>query len=440
GPCCLEVDRDQYQAWVKQAILILQGKTDGLRKELETAMEVASEQLRFEDAAAIRDRLQQLENFGTRQEMVSFGGENRDVFALYREEQLAVCSVLRVRNGRIDAGENFRFEQVEIPDDEILSAIITQYYRSGRDIPEEILLPLELESEEFIRSELASNRGMAVQFISPKRGLRFRLLGLAQLNAKEHFVSSYDREARYQEVAEALARLCGVQQMPRRIECLDISTLQGSDSVGAIVSFYDGEPDRENYRKYLLKSEGKPDDFESVAEVTRRRFRQGSESRDLPDLFVIDGGKGQLGRVVEVLEELEVSLDVVALAKIRDSDGHKRSAGAVKSGENFSVERLFVPGRREPITLPLQSASTHFLQRIRDEAHRYVIEFHRSRRGARASRSQLDAISGIGPERRKRLLKAFGSIRAIRDATADEVAKAGRMPLSLAEKILKNLK
>lgn len=440
GPCCIAVNPEEYDSWLDQAVRILEGKTDSITTELETLMERASEELRFEDASLYRDRLKVIENFSTRQSSISPGGENRDAFSFHREERLMVVSVLRVRNGRLAENHNFCLEGVEIPSDEVLTSAITQFYQSGRVIPREILTPEPLESSEGLLESLQELRGGTVEILQPQRGVKFRLLGLATLNAKEHFIAQFDREARYQQIAESIAKMCRLHQMPRRIECLDISNFQGSDIVGAIVSFWDGQPDKSRYRQYRLSLDGKPDDFAAIEEVMRRKLSRAKTSPELlPDLLIIDGGRGQVERAARVIDELDVSLDIVGLAKIRDSAGTKKTAGARTGDAQLKVERIFLRSSSQPINLDLMAESTRFLQRVRDESHRYVIEFHRKVRGARSRKSRLDEIPGIGPERRQRLLRHFGSIKRIRSADVSEVATVGRMPKSLAQRVLEDL-
>ncbi|NBW39753.1 excinuclease ABC subunit UvrC [bacterium] len=440
GPCCLEVDPSEYQSWLDQAVRILEGNTDSITEELLRLMDQASEELRFEDASLYRDRLKIIDNFSTRQASVSPGGENRDAFAYYREERLIVVSVLRVRNGRLAENHNFCLEGVEIPSDEVLASAISQFYQAGRVIPREILTPEPLESSEGLIESLKAMRGGSVEILQPQRGVKFRLLGLAALNAKEHFIAQFDREERYQQIAEAIAKTCRLHQMPRRIECLDISNLQGSDIVGAIVSFWDGQPDKSRYRQYRLALDGKPDDFAAIEEVMRRKLARAKMSPEiLPDLLIIDGGRGQLERASRVVDEYDLHLDIVGLAKIRDSTGTKKSSGARRGDAQLKVERVFLRSQAQPIALDLLAESTRYLQRVRDEAHRYVIEFHRKIRDGRSRKSRLDEISGIGPERKRRLLKHFGSLKMIRGAAPEEIAKAGRMPVSLAHRLLQEL-
>ncbi|MBN8548309.1 MAG: excinuclease ABC subunit UvrC [Deltaproteobacteria bacterium] len=433
GPCTLPVDRAQYAGWIKQAKAILTGKTDALVKDLEAHMQRASEELRFEDAALYRDRLSVLQNLRSGQRIISSSGEDRDCFALYREESLVALSVLKSRAGRVSDNQNFVFTDVGVSDEEVLEGAVSQYYDGKREIPDEVLLPIELQNLSLIKQAVEERAGRAVEFVVPERGVKRRLLNLAALNAKQHFLARFDAEARFTENSKALAKLLGLRQMPRRIECVDISNFQGSDIVGALVSFFDGTPDKERYRKYKISRQDKPDDFASIEEVVRRRLQRGLEENTLPDLLIIDGGPGQLRRALLAREETGANIDIVALAKERT-----KSDVTSKQVER-SQERIYTDPDAEPVAFEPDSEVTHLIQRIRDEAHRFVITFHRTTRSKRVFKSALDTIAGVGPERRSRLLRTYGSVEAMRRADPHELAKAGRMPLPLAEKILRVL-
>lgn len=433
GPCTLPVDRRQYGEWIQQAKAILQGKTEGLVADLKMQMERASEDLRFEDAALIRDRLTVLENLKGSQRIMSSMGEDRDVFALYREERLAALSILKVRSGRVADNQNFSFTDMAVPDEEILEGAVSQYYEGQREIPDEIILPFEFQNASIVKQIVEEKAGRSVDFTVPQRGVKARLLSLAQLNARQYFLSQFDAETRYTEISKSLAKTLGLRQMPRRIECVDISNFQGSDIVGAIVSFFDGRPDKEHYRKYKISVQDKPDDFASIEEVVGRRLKRGLEENDLPDLLIIDGGQGQLRRALAAREEARAGIDIVALAK-------ERTVSDVSSRRiEKKPERIYTDPEAEPIVFEPSSEVTHLIQRIRDEAHRFVITFHRKTRSKRVFRSALDSIAGVGPDRRARLLRHFGSVDAMKAVPPQELAKAGRMPLPLAEKILRVL-
>lgn len=434
GPCCLPVDKDQYREWIDQAISILQGETAPLVSRLEKLMEEAAEDLRFEDAARCRDRIEILQKFTTRQSLVTSGGENRDVFALYREEGLAVLSILLVRNGRIADSKSFSFEGIHVPDEEVFEAAVGQYYGKGGEIPEEVILPVELENGEMLEAELREKRGAKVELLVPKRGVKFRLCGLASLNAKEQFVSRFDAESRYLAVAERLALVCKLKQVPRRVECVDISNLGGDHIVGAVVSFYDGSPDKKRYRKFRVQAQSGQDDFAAIREVVERHLKGALEKELLPDLFIIDGGKQQLEKALEAREEAGASVEIVSLAKMRTKKGKARPGS-----ENASPERIFLPGQSAPIPLDPSSELSHFVQRVRDEVHRFVIQYHRSSRRGALAKSLLDEVPGVGTERRKRLLNTFRSLEEIRNASPIEISKRAKMPLVVAERLLEHL-
>ena len=434
GPCTLPVDREEYRGWIKQAIAILEGRTEKLCSDLTVLMERASDDLRFEDAATLRDRLEVLKNFKEGTSLVSSRGEDRDVFALYREERLVSLAVIQVRSGRIAHGAHYTFQEVSISDEELLESALMQYYEHGREVPEEIVVPCELENHSMLSEALAARRGgKAVAIAVPQRGLKARLLDIAQVNAREHFVATFAAEDRYRELARALAVTLQLRQAPRRIECVDISNLQGSDIVGAIVSFIDGEPDKQNYRRYRIKGMSKPDDFASIQEVVGRRLERGKAEGTLPDLLVVDGGPGQLAMAIEARDMLGVELEIVSIAKMRTEKGFTKQEISKKP------ERIYREGQEEPIFLDEGSEVTQFLQRVRDEVHRFVITFHRATRAKRVFRSALDEIAGVGPERRGRLMREFGSVAQLAKASAEEIATKGRMPLALAEKIVRSL-
>lgn len=434
APCCLPVERSAYMTLVRQATGVLQGKVEELQTDLKTAMDCASEDLRFEDAAELRDRIETLRLLREGQRLSTWSGDDKDIFGIHREETLAVISLLQVRDGRLHEGSSFSFTDVVVADGVMLEAGISQYYAAvARDIPAEIVVPFAPENTELIVAGLSERKGKRVEIVVPERGVRARLVDLARTNAQTSFASRFNAETRYQAVAESLALVCHLQQMPRRIECVDISNFQGSDTVGAIVSFYDGEPDKQRYRKYKIAHRETPDDFASIFEVVSRRLARGRDERDLPDLLIVDGGAQQLNKALEARDALGVELEIIALAKQRTL---ANSGGAAVTK---SQERFFIPGNADPVLLADGDAVTNLVSRIRDEAHRFVITFHRKTRSKRVIGSQLDAISGVRPECRTRLLKHFGSVAGVSKADAADVAKAGRIPLRLAQKILKAL-
>jgi excinuclease ABC subunit C len=433
APCCLPVQSAEYRDLLKQAVAILQGKTSGTIKLLNERMEAAAEALRFEEAAAWRDRIDTLSKFQAGHSLISFRGENRDVFTFIREgDQAAVC-VLLVRHGRISESKPFILHDVQVSDDELLEGVIQQFYEGGREIPCEVIVSRELSNASLIQSGLATRRGGTVELTFAQRGSKARLLSMAELNARHAFEGSRTRESEWDLVADALRQTLGLRQAPRRVECVDISNFQGSDTVGAIVVFFDGVADKSSYRRYNLDQFDSPNDFASMYEVVSRRLKRGMAEDTLPDLLVIDGGAGQLSMALQARDELGAGVEIVALAKMR-TESEVQSSDIVRR-----PERLYIPGRDEPLLLEEGAAVTRFLSRIRDEVHRFVITFHRDKRAKRSFKTRLDEIVGVTDDMRRRLLAHFKTVPALRGVAAEEIARVGRMPLSLAKKILTSL-
>ena len=430
APCCHKVSQEEYRGLIKQAIGILEGKTSAMLKDLTEKMEQAAIDLKFEEAAAWRDRVDVLQAYQAGYSLVSFRDEDRDVFGLVREGNAAVLCVILVRGGRLAETKTFTLDDVGVSDEELLESGIQQFYEGQREIPQEILTQKELENASMIEAGLSSKRGAKVTLIVPQRGSKARLIAMAELNARHAFAGSYSQDAGWNGVAQALADLAGLRQLPRRVECVDISNFQGSDIVGAIVVFFDGVPDKGSYRKFNISQQGKPDDFAAIYEVVYRRLKRGMEEGNLPDLLVIDGGAAQLQKALEAREDLKLSVDIISLAKMRtQSDVDAREV-------TRKPERVYLPGAAESIGLDEGAIVTRFLSRLRDEVHRFVITFHRQKRSRRVFQSVMDTVSGVSPEHRNRLIRYFKSVDSIAKADPSEVARAGRMPLSLAKKLV----
>jgi excinuclease ABC subunit C len=433
APCCLPVKHEEYRDLLKQAVGIIEGKTAGTIKKMTARMEGAAEDLRFEEAAAWRDRISVLESFQAGHSLITFRGENRDVFGIVRDGTSAALCVLLVRNGRITESKPFILEDVQVSDEDLLEAVIQQFYEGGREIPCEILVPFDMANASVLEAGLASRRGAKVSVVYAQRGSKARLITMAELNARHAHMGSRTKESEWDVVAEALRQTIGLRQSPRRVECVDISNFQGSDTVGAVVAFFDGVADKGSYRRYNLAHYESPNDFASIYEVVSRRLKRGATENTLPDLLVIDGGAGQLSMALQARDELGVAVEIVALAKMR-TESEVQAADVTRK-----PERLYVPGREEPILLDEAAPLTRFLSRIRDEVHRFVITFHRERRSKRVFKTRLDAIPGVSPEMRQRLLRRFRTAEAVAGAPAEEIAAEGRMPISLARKLLRLL-
>ncbi|HXJ33560.1 MAG TPA: excinuclease ABC subunit UvrC [Candidatus Eisenbacteria bacterium] len=437
APCVLPVDRAAYGEHLRQAMLLLEGRNREVAGALRERMETAADAERFEDAARLRDQIRSLEMTQERQQVLEHWGGDQDVFGLYREGGAIEVQVLFVRNGTLVGTIAYAFDDWELPDAEVLEAVLTQFYQATpRDVPDEVLLPSAISDAEVRAEYLGERRGRKVAFLVPQRGDKKRLVEMAAENARQGFARRREAAAEgARQVAELQTRL-HLRKPPRRIECIDIATFQGGESVGAIVAFVDGQPWKDGYRRFRIRSVVGTDDFASMAEVLRRRFREGEKREPLPDLLVIDGGPGQLGAARAVLEEVGLGqLPVIGLAKERvERDPTAREVAR-------RPERVFLPGRKNPVILRTNSTALFLLQRARDEAHRFANTYHRRLRDRARLRSPLDAVPGVGPSRRRALLRHFGSVRRIREATLEELTAftgitaeiAGRIKEALAE-------
>jgi excinuclease ABC subunit C len=434
GPCALPVDPDEYQRHLKNALLLLEGKNSELIEQLTTRMHDAAAALRFEEAARLRDQIRAITQTGEKQRVALPLGNDQDIFGLYREGGQVEVHVLFVRAGKLVGNQAYTLVDNEFPEEEILGELLTQFYQGGRFVPDEVLLPVTLEDME-VRGEILSERkGKKVTLLCPQRGDKVRLVEMAQENARQGFIERRQNAEQREKTLELLRRALFLRTVPKRIECFDISNMQGNVAVGSMVVFDEGEPQKSRYRRFRIKTVEGADDFAMMYEVLIRRYRRALVEKDLPDLLVVDGGKGQLGVAVEVLKELGITeVDVVSLAK-------KRTARAPFADEvTHSAERVFLPGRKNPIVLKPNSTALFLLQRVRDEAHRFAISYHRHLRAQERLRSPLEAISGIGPARRKVLLRHFGSLKRIREATLAELTQVPGITPTVAAAIQQQL-
>jgi len=430
GPCCLAVDREVYEAHLREAMMLLEGKRVQLIGQLRERMMRAAEELRFEEAARVRDRLRAIEKTQEPQQAVSHWGGDEDIFGFYREGGFVEAQVLCVRQGKLTTNHLYRFEDFEFPDEELAGALVTQFYQGDRYIPDVIILPVELEDASVRAEYLSERKGRRIEMVRPQRGDRVRLLDMAMENARQSFRERQDGERQYERMSAELQQRLHLRNAPKRIECFDISNIQGRLAVGSMVSFDEGEPDKARYRRFRIKTVAGADDFRMMCEVLQRRYQRAREEGACPDLLVVDGGKGQLNVALSVLETLGIGdVDVVGLAKMRVERAPR--AAAIERIE----DRVFLPGRKNPVILKRNSNALFLLQRVRDEAHRFAITYHRALRKRERLRSVLDAIPGIGTERRRRLLRHFGSVKRMRAARVEELAGVPGISSSLANAI-----
>jgi excinuclease ABC subunit C len=435
GPCVLPVDREAYEEHLRQVMLLLEGRNSEVVRALRRRMDAAAAAERFEEAARLRDQIQAIEKTQERQQVVEHWGANQDVFGLYREGGCVEIQVLFVRSGKLVSNRSYAFDDWEFPDEAILEAVLTQFYQAtNHDVPDEILLPVAISDAEVRAEYLSERRGRRVMIVVPQRGDKARLVEMARENAMQSFAERRDAAKQGERMVAELQRRLRLSNAPKRIECLDIATFQGSETVGAIVAFDEGEPDKNGYRHYRIRTVEGTDDFAAVAEVLHRRFREARERGGLPDLLVIDGGAGQLAAARAALADVRLSeLEVVALAKERV----ERDATATDIRRR--PERVFLPGRKNPVVLKANSTALFLLQRVRDEAHRFVNLYHRKLRARARFMSRLDAVPGVGPRRRRALLRRFGSLRRVGEASTDEIATVPGITLTLAAQIKEQL-
>jgi excinuclease ABC subunit C len=438
GPCVLPVDPKEYQEQVRQAILFIEGKSQELVAELKHVMKEKAGALEFEAAAKIRDQIQAVERTVEKQRMVSHWGIDQDIFGLYREGGFIEVQVLFVRQGKLTGNQSYSLEDLEFSDEEVLESLLTQFYQGDRFIPDEILLPVELEDREVRQEYLSERKGRKVAIFSPQRGDKRQLVEMAAQNARQSFFERHDQEKERERMLLELQQQLRLRHYPQRIECFDISNIHGSHAVGSMVTFFNGEADKNRYRHYRIRtvdSASGGDDFAMMYEVLKRRFSRGLGEGDLPDLVVVDGGKGQLGMALAAMRDLGVKdVDVAALAKMRV----QRSARSPEIQR--SEERVFLPGQSNPVILKRNSNALFLLQRVRDEAHRFAITYHKQLRTRQTLYSALDRVPGIGGARKRALLRAFGSIKRIEEASLEELLKVPSMNEKIAREILQSLK
>lgn len=459
GPCIQAIEKAPYRETVGQIVDFLDGRQEPIAADLRREMEAHSDALRFEQAAAARDKLRAVERTMEQQKMAAFTRAEHDVIGFARAEDEACVQVMQVRTGKLIGREHFIVEGArDVGDAEVLGSFLQQYYAGTDALPRALLVPSMPSEADDLAAYLADRRGVRVTITVPERGEKRRLVALATQNA----VEALEREraewmadaARRDEALTELTAALRLPRVPERIECYDMSNIQGTSAVGSMVVFIDGKPEPKEYRRFRIRSGDTPDDFRMMAEVLRRRFSRVAKLRSetgalslaavgadeapeddsadgdgarpqeagwaVPDLVIVDGGKGQLSAAVGVMEELAITdVPLTGLAK--------------------RFEELHLPDQAAPVVLPRRSQALYLVQRIRDEAHRFAITYHRDVRGKRALRSELDEVPGIGPGRKKALLKRFGSVRRIREVSVEEVAATPGISRDLAERLKSHL-
>jgi excinuclease ABC subunit C len=435
GPCEGLISAIDYNDRVNSVIKVLRGRTEDLIKELKEKMNMAVETLEFEKAADLRDKISQLQSISEKQKIISDDFEDRDIISIAYEGKDSACSVFNIRNGKLIAKKQLKLSIGEWDEiEEIYSAAVSFYY-SGEfvDIPNEVVLetiPADSEAlEEWLTEKARKDqleRKTRVKIVIPKRGSLSSLVKMCKENAifqlKEVQIQKMKKEGKVPYALSALQRDLYLSSLPRKIECFDISNLQGTDSVASMVVFEDGKPKKSLYRKFIIKEVIGPDDFSSMREVIRRRYSKLKEDNGiLPDLIMVDGGKGQLSSAVEILDDLGFKkYNIIGLAK--------------------RLEEVFFPGKSDPASVPKTSSGLKLLQQVRDEAHRFAITFHRNRRSKRTIQTELTDIKGIGPSTAEILLKELGSVTAVKAAGSETLEKLiGRKKAGIIIKYFTNV-
>jgi len=477
APCVYPIPDEEYAKQVQDVSLFLDAKDDELVDRLQERMKDAAKAMEYEVAASVRDQLHALGKTLEAQRVVSADLRDQDVLGMFRQGDAVEMVVLHVRHGKLLGRRNFSLAGQEFPTDEVLSSFISVYYDLGNAIPDEVLLPAEILDAKLKSEWLTERRGRKVEVMLPQRGDRRRLVELAEKNAASSFVS---RRNKAEDAEAALAKLqsrLSLRRVPHRIECFDISHIQGTSTVASMVVFLDGEPAKEEYRTFKVKS-ATNDDFASMYEVLSRRFRRaraGETAWAEPDLLVIDGGKGQLSSALAALRDAQIDLgmngmDVVAIAKEREEaeveaevvttaadpatpgadpaipgptpaprTGKSSRGIRTSTAKQKQPDRVFTARAKDPIRLRPNSAELFVLSRIRDEAHRFAVTFHKKLRRGTTLHSSLEDVPGVGPQRRRQLLRTFGSLKKVKEATIEELARAPGMTLAAAQAVARYL-
>ena len=425
GVCCEKSTKEEYRVVVRQVKMFFDGKARLLTSEMENEMIQAADEMAFEKAGKLRDAIMAVKASVERQKIVTDDFVHRDVYGLYREGGAAVVSIIFIRNGSILGHRAFPISNMELPNEEIIASVIKQYYGGENLIPKELLIDFDLGNErKIIEQWLAEMAGKKVRIIRPLQGRKKALLEMAGQNAISQFELNRARILNVQQILAKIQRRLFLTNYPMQIECFDISNLQGTNQVASQVRFYDGEPDKSGYRLYKIRTLSGQDDYKAMREVLSRRFSKPKQEIPWPDLLMIDGGKGQLNIAIAVMSDLNIEgVDVVGFTKIRNAD------------HTEAQDMAYLPKRKNPVRFKKGSDVLFLLQRVRDESHRFAIEFHRKLRSKEQSKSILDVIEGIGPARKKALLKHFGSVKRIGEASIEDIAKVKGIPIKLAEVI-----
>ena len=427
GPCSGDLSPESYRVTVDELIAFLKGGGRKVVRGLEGKMEKASRDLRFEDAAILRDRIRAMEAVLEKQDVVGSREDDLDVIGFSRSEGTGVIVCLFVRSGTLVGRSDMVIRDDPDPS-QALEAFLRNHYKEGINVPSKILIPLDIDFAKAHEEVLSALSGRSVRLLKPVRGRGSRLLGLAGENARQALRETLGRDREAGSVSGDLGRMFDLDVPVNRVECVDISHTSGRETYGGLVAWERGRLKKEDYRLFNIRNRNEGDDYAAISEVVERRFTGSIADRmPPPDLLLIDGGKGQLARVAEVIRSRRISLPAVASIS--------KGRSARKKGGSGALDEVFVPGRSNPLAVGRHSQAFHLLQMIRDEAHRFALSSHRNRRSREDLMSRLDGIPGIGPTRRKALLERFRSLQEIRAAGMEEIASIKGFNQSVAKKV-----
>ncbi len=415
APCCQLISRERYGEIVQDVLLFLEGKNSRLIKLLQQRMMAASDAFHFEEAARIRDQIQAIEQTLEKQKAASPERADQDVLAFFRQGNEWEFQALFFRRGLLVGNKSFHFHRLNLPEEEACSAFLRRYYAEDQFIPQRILLPLKIEDQGLIAEWLSEKRGGKVEVVAPQKGERRRLIELARKNAESTFRKRVSEKESLALTLKELQEKLRLRKTPRRIECFDISNLFGTLAVGSMVSFFDGNPDKAQYRHFKVQAPSFPNDYAMMYEILKRRYSKTQDETEVPDLLVVDGGKGQLNVALAVLSEFRLPpIPAIGLAKDKET-------GPQKNVQKTS-DKIYLPNVKDPILLPNHSAGLKYLQKIRDEAHRFAIAYHKKLRGKQGLRTILEEIPGIGEVKKKALFISFGSLKNIQEASIEALS------------------
>ncbi|MBN1363854.1 MAG: excinuclease ABC subunit UvrC [Syntrophaceae bacterium] len=435
APCKGLINEETYRKLVQGAVSFLQGRSRKLISELKRQMDEASNDLNYEEAALLRDRIEALEHVLEKQNVDWGDTTDQDVVGLYTQDDKCQLCIFFVRGGKLLGSKSFIPLKIRADISEIVSSCLTQYYDNKVIIPDEIIIPCHLTDEEVIIEWMTEKKKEKIALTVPSTGTKNALLDMANANARSLWEAANKKEEQKSTALQILQEKLLLTKLPRRMECYDISNIGGKHAVGSMVTFQDGEPDKNNYRRFRIKTMEEPDDYAMMYEMLSRRF---TVEGNPPDLVVVDGGKGHLNIALSVLKDLKIKTDVIGLAKEERNIISVRNRIKKKAGK--SEDRVYLPGRKDAIYLSAWPQALRLLQQLRDEAHRFALSYHHQLKQNDYMSSILDDIADVGPTRRKILLKHFGSVKRIKEASLGELQKVPGFGTSLAKKIYSHLK